>query len=158
MNYYLLSYLWILSLSPLSLSLFFTIIYEGFFLLIVCFFIGIFLIIVVIIITTTNILHTGRESVFTPTYQIWFDRWAIIGKYVFLFVCLFVCFACFIFCCIIIIGWFFYSFGSAATTFRDFNYVCLCFNFWFFFYVLAQGPPSWFWCTVSVTCLNYCLN
>ena len=154
MNYYLLSYLWILSLSPLSLSLFFTIIYEGFFLLIVCFFIGIFLIIVVIIITTTNILHTGRESVFTPTYQIWFDRWAIIGKYV----CLFVCFACFVFCCNIIIAWFFYSFGSAATTFRDFNYVCLCFNFWFFFYVLAQGPPSWFWCTVSVTCLNYCLN
>ena len=90
MNYYLLSYLWILSLSPLSLSLFFTIIYEGVFLLIVCFFIGIFLIIVVIIITTTNILHTGRESVFTPTYQIWFDRWAMIGKYVFLFVCLFV--------------------------------------------------------------------
>ena len=95
MNYYLLSYLWILSLSPLSLSLFFTIIYEGVFLLIVCFFIGIFLIIVVIIITTTNILHTGRESVFTPTYQIWFDRWAMIGKYVFLFVCLF-CLFCFL--------------------------------------------------------------
>ena len=95
MNYYLLSYLWILSLSPLSLSLFFTIIYEGVFLLIVCFFIGIYLIIVVIIITTTNILHTGRESVYTPTYQIWFDRWAIIGKYVFLFVCLF-CLFCFL--------------------------------------------------------------